>query len=1032
IEFGSGKTELLNKDLLGTDVDKTQKDYDVNKKYSEALSTARDEEGYHDNSIVGRGLNAAAGGLSMLSKIAVVDTVDWIGEITGIGDLANEETKRKWTQNLFGYDDYFSKENMAEIEGHVQDMMKNGISWKGVSGALGSAFANIETTGESLGYIAGLMAGVGKFTKLGKAVNLIDDAEKIGKITSSVAKARIASQMSKATLAEKASYRIGQQAGLLNATTGMTNDHVDEFKKNNNGVGPTGSELAFMFGNNLIALATDRFTDISVLQSAGLLKSSGIFKTVKDSIKDIAKDSLPTIANKIIGTTAALAGSMSTEFAQEYYQTMSEQVNKQWGTDKYGDSLMEILGSDKNQLEALVGGVAGAGGAAHFQAAGAVPSAVKYFNKDETKELTEDQKNIISSNEEVKSVFEAETKDEISSRLDDIIPMTEAKEDGTFDKAEIISEYTKIYEKLIVPMRNTIENGIAEEKDLSELPLGTAKVINRRIRIAINKIDISTLDEKELIAFENAQKEVASFETELNNIFTNKVKKYSLAEIDAMTGDQLYNEFGAEAISEPGDYGFGGPVNEVINNANKKESKKDTGTKETIPFEIDDDADLYEKIGAIAEKTGNTKMAGEYKDSAKKKRAVAKTLETIFEQDFFNEDKGLVSKVTKAIAGNISIDSIEKSKIEVINTTKKWMVDNGLATSVDSVSDEDVTAFLSSDAVKGKGTAYYGYLNSNGIKSIADHDNAISKINAKNKDVLDTVAKLTKTKNSKYDQVISSMDQVAREISAQYDDFVANGIPGKVTRGKIKKVGTNGDQEINTNPTKEEIYEAIQFKFKGKTKDVNNQSFKIHYENMIDYTLDMPKDSYEEAGAFKFLDMLEKEIETLNLITADKSGKIQLGENLNKEVKVREEKKQAELDKEAEKISGKGAKFVSAKEAKDIYKEINTLETKLIKIQNKINQNQKLNDSGDLNMLQEELISEVAKTDSVARLLYKEYLRLKNISKKVKKQSYQVNKRLELVNKEIRKLKNERDTIIDKVKEIQNESKLEKNFKDKT
>ncbi|MCD6435752.1 MAG: hypothetical protein J7L15_05135, partial [Clostridiales bacterium] len=370
IEFGSGKTELLNKDLLGTDVDKTQKDYDVNKKYSEALSTARDEEGYHDNSIVGRGLNAAAGAASMLTKVAVVDTVDWIGEITGIGDLADSETKRKWTQNLFGYDDHFSKENMAEIEGHVNNMMEHGLSWKGIKGALGAAIANVETTGESLGYLVGLFAGVGKFTKVGKLTKAVNEAKILGATKQAIT---FENQIKNASLAEKAIFRIGEQAGLLNATTSMTNDQIDDFKKNNNGVGPSGGHLTFMFANNLVALATDRFTDMSVLQSAGLLKASGLIKTAKESIKSIGRDGLPDIANKIIATTSSLVASMGTEFAQEYYQTMSEQVNKQWKTDKYGDNLMKVLTSDKNILESLVGGVAGAGGAVHFQMAGSAP-----------------------------------------------------------------------------------------------------------------------------------------------------------------------------------------------------------------------------------------------------------------------------------------------------------------------------------------------------------------------------------------------------------------------------------------------------------------------------------------------------------------------------------------------------------------------------------------------------------------------------------------------------------------------------------
>jgi len=91
VNFGSGYTELLTKDLLGTDVNKTEEDYKKNEAYSKRLTSiyeAKLKSGATDGMLK----SLEAGGAKLL-----VDTADFILDVVTPGDNVwlNEAKKNK-------------------------------------------------------------------------------------------------------------------------------------------------------------------------------------------------------------------------------------------------------------------------------------------------------------------------------------------------------------------------------------------------------------------------------------------------------------------------------------------------------------------------------------------------------------------------------------------------------------------------------------------------------------------------------------------------------------------------------------------------------------------------------------------------------------------------------------------------------------------------------------------------------------------------------------------------------------------------
>ena len=62
---------------------------------------------------------------------------------------------------------------------------------------------------------------------------------------------------------------------------------------------------------------------------------------------------------------------MGMEGVQEFFQTMGETLNSQYGTTKYGDDLIKLATDKDTMIEALTAAGMGVGGSAHFKALGA-------------------------------------------------------------------------------------------------------------------------------------------------------------------------------------------------------------------------------------------------------------------------------------------------------------------------------------------------------------------------------------------------------------------------------------------------------------------------------------------------------------------------------------------------------------------------------------------------------------------------------------------------------------------------------------
>lgn len=1020
INFGAGKTELLDKDLLGTDIGKTEQDYERNKAFSKALTEEYEKEGYMDHSISGRALNTLAGFGSMAAKTLVLDTADFVSETLFDFDLGTEEEKRKLVNDLFNYDDRFAKENMAEITGHISKMMKNGeITWEGIGGVLKNAIQNVETTGESLGFLLGLTLGVGKFTKLGKTINNVEKLEKAGKITSAVAQTQKARLTAAATASQKASYMLANNVGMITVSAGMTNDQIDEFTANNNGEGPSAGHVAFMFGNTLVANLSERFIDLTVL------KQSGLLKTTRDAITNATKAELPKILRDVTSTSGKLALSMGGEFAQEYYQTMSEIINKQWGTVKYGDDMWQVLTNQENIIEGLSAGSAGAGGAVHFAAAGKTGEYIqkgigKYNEQNQAQQEETPVENPIAGS--TQGTTNTESMDEVLDEIRAVVPEAQANEDGTYNKEDVLNEARGIYNNIVVNMRSFLEN-LTEDADYTKANLGTIDLTaDQMIKAAEKSLNDPTLTADEKQELQNIIDEGRSLKKDVSEKMTQTLKKYTLEDIEKMSASEKINVFGAEPdfIYTPEDAAFDEAEKEV----SKEESTQDP---DDLLAQIDEEALEAHKKAALSEKSGNKEASKKWKAKAKQKAAKKKTLESIMNEDFYDEDRGIFAEASNTIDALDSRRHINQEIDRMKIFTKNWLVANGFGKKFEDITDDDIDAFLTPNETRWNRKAYYDEINNTGLRSIERYRETLSLIDKKAKNFKKKIDSLVVQKKSKLKAINKATVNAKKEIDALYKKLKNEGIPEDTYDIDLGNIGEDIPEKkiAIENPTHEQIIAYMKDELYGKYATAEGHKFKIYYKSIIEH-IETKQDGLPK-DVFKLLDTIKNEIKKLENFTFDDHGEIVETYETKREIKEQKKKTQEKKGETAPK-----EKPLTKYEYKDAQDKIARFEKVLLRVQKELSQLKDVDQDTGLTIVQDELISQVAESDKDIAAIYAEYLRLKNKYSSQGREVFAIKNELDAINKEIKKLKADRDAIIKEAEEAHKERSLHEDLKDKT
>lgn len=374
INFGSGYTELLDRDLLGTDVGKTQEDYDRNREHSKRLSNAADAR--YKSGMSNSAVDAFQSGAASL----VVDTADFLLDVFTVGDntMLNDVKKKENIDKWVGYD----RTQSTQVLSDAADYLQQGDYFKAVTTPL----TDVNTMVESLPMMIGMVFGSGKFTAVSKAIKAVESAEKSGRSLSvinrakSIAKANMTSKQAKmydkykdSTTMIKGLDHLAKNAGFHTIVGAMTNNVLDDRiaeKVSNGEKGEVGmDEVLGVYAMQLPLLMIDKlaFTSVVGLGSQG--------KALKQAFKSLAPTEQSHILTKVLAKGASVTATGGAEGIQEYAQTWGEILGAKAYTGEH--EFFDVFEDKDSQREALIGGLGGVGAGAQIKAIVDAPSNIK-------------------------------------------------------------------------------------------------------------------------------------------------------------------------------------------------------------------------------------------------------------------------------------------------------------------------------------------------------------------------------------------------------------------------------------------------------------------------------------------------------------------------------------------------------------------------------------------------------------------------------------------------------------------------------
>lgn len=355
-----------------------------------------------------------------LIKTGVVDTADFIGEVTGLWNIGTEEEKETLTKHVTDYNskyaDKYMKANEIILASNLHDIPEKEKGWfdnaiEDISGKdgmlnninkiisnldskettelLSNAFANTDTTGYSIGMLLGLVTGtkglgLGKVAVTGEktaqaSIQAIKDSTALNKAQKTAAIGNVYKEAyENASILQKSINQIGKNSGLLTINAGQVSDQLDEFEKNT-GRKATAQEVGEKYLLNLGGLLLDRTVDVGLIKGAAPKET---IAAISNLIKYTPNNTGLKLAQDSMKFMSKLALDGGTEFLQEGAQTAIEELNKidirtDKGQEQYKEKAVEIMN----------GAFAGVGGAVHM----ASPVAGYEYVKDVTGTFTKNK-----------------------------------------------------------------------------------------------------------------------------------------------------------------------------------------------------------------------------------------------------------------------------------------------------------------------------------------------------------------------------------------------------------------------------------------------------------------------------------------------------------------------------------------------------------------------------------------------------------------------------------------------------------------
>jgi len=356
INFGSGKSELYNKDLLGVDVGKTQEDYDRNRLKSQAMQNAFKARPKDSNWIDA----AQSSTVSMVADLGdfILDAVT-----PGNNTLLDDWSDSEYTDKVFGFDSVGQSQLLHEALNNFKngDILNAGIN---------TAIAAPGLLGQSLPYLVGLGTGTTEAklaVNVAKAGQRIKKAKDLGKSAETIAK--LENRMKKMKGYDKyESYAnmpvnmaraksLLTDKGLMAVHTAMVEEQLDQRVKNKLEAGED-PEMSIP-EMSAVWLGMLPFTLLDRVAFLDTVKSGGLNKMLKDAIEIAPASVRNNIYTKAVGNVGKILASGSEEAAQEYLQTWGEIFGANLGVGN--QSFADILGKQALQDEALMGAIGGLG-----------------------------------------------------------------------------------------------------------------------------------------------------------------------------------------------------------------------------------------------------------------------------------------------------------------------------------------------------------------------------------------------------------------------------------------------------------------------------------------------------------------------------------------------------------------------------------------------------------------------------------------------------------------------------------------------
>lgn len=342
--IGAGYSEVYNTQQFGFDA--TPEQLALNKQLSENLSIQKAErrsQGY------GSGSDSIVDSFqSGLTKTAV-DFADAALDIVTPGDNTwlNEAKKQENIDSWVGYNRVSADKAIGEATGYFNQGQYASALWQ--------VLKEPQIVAESLPMMLEMTVGFGKFTKAGKLASELANANKLGNTAKAT---EISSKLANdLTDANKAMYKIANNAGFLSAVTQQTNNDLDErIANSSNNEGASLPETMAVFASNFALLGLDRlaFDKITGIEGGKMALGNAFAMTDAFGKKKILSG--------IAQTAAGLAASGATEGAQEYVQTWGQILNQQLGTDNNDGDFSKIISSEENINEAIGAMLAGTAG----------------------------------------------------------------------------------------------------------------------------------------------------------------------------------------------------------------------------------------------------------------------------------------------------------------------------------------------------------------------------------------------------------------------------------------------------------------------------------------------------------------------------------------------------------------------------------------------------------------------------------------------------------------------------------------------